>query len=139
MGFFNRSDRQTNIGTGKTIIATGSTICGTVEIECNLHIDGNLEGKINSKNVVIVGRNGSVKGDIIANSIIISGLVEGNVDAEKVEVLAGGKLVGSVTSKDLIIEKEGVFQGESKPLLLIGENKKDKIETQSKGTNVSVK
>ena len=88
-----------------------------MEVDCNLHIDGNIEGEIKSKNSIVVGKDGVIVGDITTNHIIVSGTIEGNIDAESVEILAGGLVKGGIASKDLIIQKDGVFKGESKPLM----------------------
>ncbi|PID29780.1 MAG: polymer-forming cytoskeletal family protein [Candidatus Cloacimonadota bacterium] len=122
MGLFTKNDRESNIKNGKTIIASGTGICGNIEIECNLHIDGKIEGDINSKGSVIIGREGVVIGDIRANQVIVSGTVKGNISSGSVEIVSKGLIEGSVFSDNFIIDKEGVFKEKTKPIET--ENKK---------------
>ncbi|HIP14366.1 MAG TPA: polymer-forming cytoskeletal family protein [Sulfurimonas autotrophica] len=116
MAIFNNGD-ITNQG-GKTdanttIITTGAKIKGEIELSCNLYIDGELEGLINSTTEVNIGKNGHVKGDITTKRLIVQGLVEGTVHADRVEIKAAGHVNGEITSAELIIEAKGVFEGSS--------------------------
>ncbi|MBU0631170.1 polymer-forming cytoskeletal protein [bacterium] len=121
MAIFNNSDikpesNNNNNGTdaSTTIITVGAFIKGEVNLECDLYVDGEFEGVINSKKNVNIGKNGHVKGNIIAKYLIIQGKVDGTVDADKVHIKAGGHVVGTITSSELIIEAKGIFEGDSK-------------------------
>jgi len=48
MAIFNKSDTESNT----TIIAAGTKIDGEFNLNCKLHIDGEVTGKINSTNIV---------------------------------------------------------------------------------------
>jgi len=116
MAIFNKSDienegNQTDSNT--TIITAGATIKGEVELSCNLYIDGELEGSINSSKEVNVGKNGRVKGDIITKRLIVQGNVEGSIAADRVDIKAAGHVNGEITSVELVIESKGVFEGTS--------------------------
>jgi len=118
MAIFNKSNDKSNKpsinASGTTIIANGTRIKGEVEIECNLHIDGEFEGVIRSEKNVTIGKSGLVKGEIYSDKLIISGSFTGNVDSHIVDVLASGKLYGKVLANELVIERGGFFEGESK-------------------------
>ncbi len=64
-------------------------------------------------------------GEFRANTIIVSGQLNGTLTAETVEILASGKVTGKVVAKDFTIEKGGVFEGESQV-------KSDKVLLESK-------
>ncbi len=83
-------------------------------LKCHLHIDGEVEGAIQTDGNVVIGKSGIAMGDIRASNISISGRFEGSIDADAVEVLEGGKLFGTVTSKEFTIESNAVFEGESR-------------------------
>lgn len=72
-----------------------------------------MEGLINSTTEVNIGKNGHVKGDITTKRLIVQGLVEGTVHADRVEIKAAGHVNGEITSAELIIEAKGVFEGSS--------------------------
>jgi len=84
-----------------------------MQLKCHLHIDGEIEGAVQTDGNVVIGKSGVAKGDIRASSISISGRFEGSIDGDAVEVLEGGKLFGKVTSKEFSIEPNAVFEGES--------------------------
>ena len=71
-------------------------------------------GNIQTTGNVVIGKSGSANGDLRAHGVSISGRFEGSIDAESVELLAGGKLFGKITAKALVIEPSAVFEGESK-------------------------
>ena len=63
---------------------------------------------------VIVGSTGKVEAEIHVSSLIVLGWVKGNIFASKrVEVLAGGRVEGSVSSPVLVIEEGCQFNGSS--------------------------
>jgi len=97
-----------------TVIAKGTRVVGEIEISSKLHIDGEIEGKINSKSVVTIGSDGLVKGEIISQKLLVSGQMEGNCDCESIEILAKGKITGDIISSNLVIESNGFFEGTSK-------------------------
>ena len=72
-----------------------------------------MSGKINSNNVVSVGAGGSFKGELRADKLIVSGTFEGSAECESIELLKGGTILGKIISKDLMIESNSVFEGES--------------------------
>lgn len=61
---------------------------------------------------ISIGSQGVIKGLIKARQVVISGLVEGHVACEKVEILPGGKLVGDLVCREFVIESGGKFIGQ---------------------------
>ena len=61
----------------------------------------------------VIGKNGKVTGIISANKIVVNGVFEGNVDADSVEILSGGFVLGDVCSGSFSIENGGRFDGKS--------------------------
>ena len=60
-----------------------------------------------------MGRNGKINGDVNAKKLIIQGFIEGSAEADRIEIHAEGKMSGKVTSSELVIEAQAVFEGES--------------------------
>ena len=115
MAIFNHSDNApTPNNNNTTIITEGSFIKGEMKLDCNLYIDGEFEGTIISKKLVTIGKSGKVRGKIQTHHLVVQGLIEGSVDANRLEIMAAGKVLGSIVSSELIIEAEGHFEGESK-------------------------
>ena len=112
MAIFDKSN-QLDESRKTTIISSGFSLKGDITTDCILHIDGNFEGTLNSSSFVSVEPNGIIKGDIIASKLTVSGLVEGSINADRVELLNNGSIKGKIISKELIIEATGTFEGES--------------------------
>ncbi len=70
-----------------------------------------MDGKLVSQRSLIISRNGKVQGDIKADKIIVNGELEGNCYANTMEILAEGKVSGSIFCDDLSIEKGGRLLG----------------------------
>lgn len=130
MAIFNKNDDGSVPASETTIIAAGASIKGEFSFDSMLHVDGAIEGNINSKSIIIIGRRGSVKGELKSEKLVINGSFEGNADCTNVEILAGGVFTGNVVSKELMIEGKAKFEGnssirktEANNLLKVGSNK----------------
>ncbi len=84
-----------------------------MSLTCNLYVDGLFEGVIDSKKEITIGKNGHVKGDVIAQRLVVQGHLEGTINVEHVEIKAGGKVTGTIEATELIIESKGIFEGNS--------------------------
>jgi len=90
----------------------GSSFKGELEFEDTMRIDGRFNGKIVSKNELIVGESAHIEGDIHVGRIAISGTVVGKIVADqRVEIHRNGKVYSDVDTPALIIEEGAVFQG----------------------------
>jgi cytoskeletal protein CcmA (bactofilin family) len=114
MGIFDKTNQCAVPASETTIVASGAKVEGIFHCQTRLHVDGEIIGKIISESIVIIGKQGKISGEIHAGRLIINGLFEGNADCDNVEVLEGGKFLGKVVSKELIIEAKAIFEGESK-------------------------
>ena len=81
MAIFTNNDKQTIGNSGNTsIISQGTRIKGDIVSECNLHIDGSLEGSIIAKSNVVIGKSGNVNGSINEEHLVVSGKRIGNCE-----------------------------------------------------------
>ena len=46
--------------------------------------------------------------------MIVQGILEGSVESERLEIMADGRVLGSILSTELIIQAKGHFEGDSK-------------------------
>lgn len=98
------------------LLGTDTRFEGTIRFTGTLRIDGTVAGDIASEpgsgSVLIVNQQASVAGDIVSDSVLISGTVEGNVHArERVEIFRSGSLKGDVFTSEFMIEGGAEFQG----------------------------
>ena len=90
----------------------GSSFKGELEFEDTMRIDGKFNGRIHSKNELIVGESAHIEGDIHVGRIAISGTVVGKIVADqRVEIHRNGKVYSDVDTPALIIEEGAIFQG----------------------------
>jgi cytoskeletal protein CcmA (bactofilin family) len=90
----------------------GASFKGELEFEDTMRIDGKFNGKITSKNELIVGEAAQIDGDIHVGRIAISGTVVGKIVADqRVEIHRNGKVYSDIDTPALIIEEGAVFQG----------------------------
>lgn len=90
----------------------GATFKGEMEFEDTMRIDGKFNGKIHSKNELIVGESAHIEGDIHVGRIAISGTVVGKIIAtQRVEIHRNGKVYSDIDTPALVIEEGAIFQG----------------------------
>ncbi|MBV9496791.1 MAG: polymer-forming cytoskeletal protein [Acidobacteria bacterium] len=90
----------------------GSSFRGELEFEDTMRIDGKFNGKIMSKNELIVGDSATIEGDIHVGRVAISGTVIGKiVAAQRVEIHRNGKVYSDIDTPALVIEEGAIFQG----------------------------
>ncbi len=123
MGVFSKKDetvkpRQQVIPSITPVEKSHSVIGKTLFIKGEIHsdeevlIEGKIEGKLDIKHRVVVGRNGVVNADIDAREIIIKGTVNGNVKGSyKVEIIPEGILNGNIISQRVVLAEGAVFKG----------------------------
>jgi cytoskeletal protein CcmA (bactofilin family) len=98
-----------------------------MRLECDLYVDGHFEGIINSDKTVTIGKNGRIEGEIRTRRLIVQGVAEGSIDAERIEIKSAGRISGMIASNELVIEPKAVFEGESRIKALNG-NSAEKLE-----------
>jgi cytoskeletal protein CcmA (bactofilin family) len=113
MGVFRRSSHSGKTACAKTVIANGCHVVGQVKLAGNLHLDGSLEGNVETLQLS-VGKQGHLTGIVHAKHVILAGKVEGEIHCELLELLSGCDLEGEVYCHDLVVEKGARFIGSSK-------------------------
>ncbi len=98
----------------ETIIGSDTVIEGKITLPTSLRVDGKVIGEIISSGDVYIGKDAYVEPSIKAKNIVIAGEVKGDIETtEKVQIEAKGKLSGNATSRGIVIDDGGVFNGNS--------------------------
>ncbi|MGK7296362.1 MAG: bactofilin family protein [Candidatus Wenzhouxiangella sp. M2_3B_020] len=113
MAIFGKDRAQQAAGHGTTIVAAGTQFVGDLTLSDNLHVDGRVDGDVQSEANVVIGSDGAIQGRITAAAVVVSGRVDGSVSAQRLEIVAGGSMEGDVHVVDLVIEPGGRFNGSS--------------------------
>lgn len=99
-------DQQVSL-IGKTLLVKGEVISDDEVI-----IEGRIEGKINVKNRVVIGKNGLIHADIEAREVVIKGKVYGNIKSSfRVEIVPEGALYGNIFASKVVIADGALFEG----------------------------
>lgn len=95
-----------------TNIPENTTLRGELKCDGNLHIGGLIEGgSVECSGNIIVSEGAVVKADVRARNVSVMGTVEGNILADKVEILDGGRVLGDVDVMDLLLDEGGIVRG----------------------------
>lgn len=96
-----------------TIIGEHISIEGTVRAKEDLIIQGSLKGTMElDKHHVTIGHKGKVEADIKAQSITVSGKMNGNVSVHgKVEITKEADFTGQIKAKRIAIEEGAYING----------------------------
>ncbi len=94
-----------------TLIGEGCVFEGNLNLSTATRIDGKVKGNIKSEEMLIIGENGSVEGDITCSEVLIYGTVIGNIEARRVEVKKGAYLNGDVKVDVFVVEEGATYNG----------------------------
>jgi cytoskeletal protein CcmA (bactofilin family) len=91
----------------------GTELVGELRFRNTFRVDGHIKGKILSDNTLVVGESAVLEADIECAVVSIKGTVRGRVHGrQRIELLAGSKVQGTLVSPRLVIEEGAFFQGE---------------------------
>lgn len=95
-----------------SIIAAGMTVSGDIESTGVVKVEGRVDGSIRSARQVLVGRQGTVHGDIETREAVIGGSVEGTITAsERVEIQATAAVQGDIITRTIVVAEGGRING----------------------------
>ncbi len=98
-----------------SIIGEGTRFKGEFDLNGLLRIDGDFTGTIRTKGKVLVGKNGRAECTLNAGTVVVGGVVRGEiVSTEKVIILSTGLVLGNITTPRLIMEEGVIFNGSCK-------------------------
>ena len=83
---------------------------GSISSQGELDINGLIEGDVRAS-ALTIGETGGVKGEVVAETVVIKGTVEGTIRSRKVQLCSGAKVQGDIYHASLAIEPNAVFEG----------------------------
>lgn len=98
--------------TATNVIGENSYFSGTFIINGSLRIDGRFEGKYLQAEQLYIGQGGKIRTNINAVSVIIEGLVIGNINASsRILLMPTAKILGDIRTPELIIQNGVILEG----------------------------
>lgn len=96
-----------------SVLGPGINWTGTLRGTGGIRIEGNFEGDIQIKGMLVVGETGKVTcQNLRANTVIVAGLVKGNIVAEKLEIRSTGRVWGDVQVVAFSTEEGAFLRGQ---------------------------
>jgi cytoskeletal protein CcmA (bactofilin family) len=94
------------------LIGENSYFSGRFLINGSLRIDGRFEGKYLQADQLYIGPMGKIKTNINAVSVIVEGLVIGNINASnRILLMPTAKIYGDIKTPELIIQNGVILEG----------------------------
>jgi len=98
----------------QSLIAADVEITGTIKSSGGVRIDGKLDGEMICTADAVIGKSAVIKGNIQVNSVVVEGLIQGNITAkDKIEMKSTAKVHGDIIAKRLSVEDGVTFIGRS--------------------------
>ena len=110
MGFL-KKDSDFSSGEHFSVVSAECYFQGTLSVQGSLRVDGTLEGSVDNARHVIIGTDGKIIGDVTAELVVCGGVIEGNVCADMLEVLADASILGDIRAKKMKVEEGGRIEG----------------------------
>lgn len=109
-----------------SVLSSDLTIVGNVRTAGDVQIEGNVEGDIRA-HLLTVGEGATIKGECVADDVVVNGRIIGRVRGLKVRLTATARVEGDIIHKTIAIESgahfEGSVQRQDDPLSTSGASK----------------
>lgn len=104
--------RATAAETKESVLAAGLTIEGKIEGSGNVRVAGNFKGDVHVQGNLTIEQGAKITGSVRANTVIVGGELEGNIDAAtRVELLQTGVLNGDLKAGSLTVAAGSRMRG----------------------------
>lgn len=105
-------DEFNQSGNLNTIIGKGSSFEGTLNVHSTLRVDGRIKGNVKTSDSLVIGKEGSINGEVEVRNAIIGGKLKGKLVASgKVVLEANSVFSGELKTTKLVIDEGAVFEG----------------------------
>ncbi len=93
-----------------SILSSDLTVTGHMKTTGDIQIEGTVEGDIQA-HLLTVGENATVKGEVMADDVVVTGRVIGRVRGIKVRLTSTARVEGDIVHKTIAIESGAHFEG----------------------------
>ncbi len=93
-----------------SILSSDLTIKGNITTTGDVQVEGTIEGDIRA-HLLTVGEGATVKGEVIADDVVVNGRVVGRLRGLKVRLTATARVEGDIIHKTIAIESGAHFEG----------------------------
>jgi cytoskeletal protein CcmA (bactofilin family) len=95
-----------------SVVGPGMEVTGEIKCDGTVRIEGRVEGSIEATKSVVIGRDGTVDGDITTRDIVVAGSVAGTITGQtRVELQDTCKVEGNVHGPRIKLDEGGQVDG----------------------------
>ncbi len=99
----------------ESVVGDGTEVEGALRSRHSLRILGSVQGEIECREGVTVETDATVNAKIVAENIIIKGVVNGDLTCPgRIEITDSGRLIGSISGGILVMHEGAYFEGSLK-------------------------
>jgi len=97
----------------EVVIGRRATFNGQLRCDASIRLDGTVEGGlIETAGNVLISESARVMADIVARTVSVAGAYKGTITADRVELLEGARLWGTVNVRTFLLDEGAHFHGE---------------------------
>ena len=95
-----------------TMVGPGAFVTGDLKLEGFTRVDGDIYGNLETTGKLIIGENARIRGSVTAKSVIVIGIIEGDILApEGVHLFASAVVLGDIISRRIKADEKVVIEG----------------------------
>ena len=91
-------------------LSSDLTITGNLKTIGDIQVEGTVEGDIRA-HLLTVGEGATIKGEVVADDVVINGRIVGRVRGLKVRLTSTARVEGDIIHKTIAIESGAHFEG----------------------------
>jgi cytoskeletal protein CcmA (bactofilin family) len=101
-------------GNTPNVLNSDTDLRGNLKCVGDLFFDGRLDGDLTTENLLELGENATVRGNLSAANVIVRGKINGNISArDRLEIKSRTEVVGDLRAARLVIDDGVVFLGKA--------------------------
>ena len=93
-----------------SVLSADLTITGNIKTSGDIQVEGVVEGDIRA-HLLTVGESATIRGEIVADDVVVNGRVVGRVRGLKVRLTSTARVEGDIIHKTIAIESGAHFEG----------------------------
>lgn len=96
----------------ETVLGSDVTFKGEIAFEHSMRVEGKVEGKINTKGKLSLGKGAQITAEAVVGQLAVEGSFKGNVVAsERIELASSAHVLGDIRAPKLVIAEGATFVG----------------------------
>ena len=93
-----------------SVLSADLLITGNIKTTGDVNVEGQVEGDVRA-HLLTVGEGATVKGEVVADDVVVNGRVIGRVRGLKVRLTSTARVEGDIIHKTIAIESGAHFEG----------------------------